>query len=158
MTDTTSFNLAAYEDQESKRLNPIIARRRAFIFAHMKSLGIAEIEIEYNGEGNEGQISEIQAYRYPDGYTPDGSPQDVATRIVFEQEPTLPVDAGDGDVRPNFRELLEDFGWNLLNRHHDGFEINDGGFGTIAINAVTEQVKIEKNDRFTDYTTNEVEA
>ena len=31
------------------------------------------------------------------------------------------------------QEALDDFAWAVLDAYHDGFENNDGGFGTIVI-------------------------
>ena len=53
---------------------------------------------------------------------------------------------------------MDDFAWTILAEYHCGFENNDGGFGTITVNAAEATVTLDHNDRVVESvnTTSEV--
>lgn len=53
--------------------------------------------------------------------------------------------------------LIGDFAWTAVRHFHDGFENNEGGFGTLTIHVHTGRVKLEHNDNVmeTVYSENE---
>lgn len=110
-----------------------IEQAKAVLIAHLKSLGITSVTIGYDGEGDQGQITDIEALE----------PAEVKIKLM-----------NDGVVLGSHRELtdaLENFAWKVLDSYHEGFEINDGGFGTITIDVTGNNVSLEKNDKYIAY-------
>jgi len=158
MNDSLAFTPGDFEAREALNLTALIERRRPVVFATMRTLDITEIHITYDGEGDEGQLTDIKGFRYPSGYRLTGGPEDMAARIDVDLTERHAIDAGNNDTHLCFFDFLDEFAWNLLNLRHDGFEINDGGFGTITITVADETIRMEMSDRFTDFSTTEAEV
>lgn len=110
-----------------------LEQAKAVLIAHLKSLGITKVTIGYDGEGDQGQITDIEALE----------PTEVKIKLM-----------NDGTPLGRHRELtdaLENFAWKVLDDHHAGFENNDGGFGTISIDVTGSSVSLAKNDKFVDF-------
>lgn len=84
---------------------------------------VANVEVAYSGYGDSGAIEEIQ-FRDADGQ-----------RVVREQIPTTLVDE------------LENCVYSFLPA---GFEINDGGQGTLTIDTRTAKVVIQHQENYTE--------
>jgi len=111
---------------------------KATLIAHLKSLGITSASISYDGEGDEGQITDIEALE----------PTEVKLKLMTDCTPR--------GLHRELTDVLESFAWKVLDDHHQGFEINDGGFGTITIDVTGNTVSLEKNDKFVDFCTETV--
>jgi hypothetical protein len=96
---------------------------------------IATVEITYDGEGDSGQIQDIVAVDIGNARVP--LDRQVTTALSDGKEPTL-------------SEAIDDFAWTVLQEYHGGFENNDGGYGTIAIDVAKGIVTLDHNDRYTD--------
>lgn len=103
----------------------------------LRSLGIQTVIITYNGEGDDGQMEEITVDH---AHT---AALDVAVAVDL---------CGDGEPlsRP-LRDVLDDFGWQVLDLYHCGFEINDGGHGTITIDVANGKVTLDHNEHVIEY-------
>ena len=88
--------------------------------------------IEYDGEGDSGQIENI---RFDSGgiLIPD-QPLPGTTKRLFSQPHFSPQ---------TLREALEAFAWELLAVYHDGFENNEGAFGIVTIDVAKNSVVLE---------------
>lgn len=110
---------------------------KANIIAALKAQGVVLVEAEYDGEGDSGQINDIAAYKA------DNSTLDL-TKIG-------PIALGDDDQDARsyntLHELLDEFAWEVLWHHHEGFENNDGGFGKVVIDVELLTVRLEHNWR-----------
>jgi hypothetical protein len=127
------------------KTTPFIAAKRRML-AVLKRRGITSVSIDYDGEGDSGQIAGIGATDAQNRPASLLAPVRVALRSAKP------------DRYPTLEDALEEFAWSLLAHYHGGFENNDGGFGTIHINVAKGSVCIEHNDRFSDVieTTTEV--
>jgi hypothetical protein len=109
--------------------------KRAMLKA-LRARGIATASIEYDGEGDSGQIVGI--------FASDAEEKPVAldrpVRLAFCRD-KAPRDYG------SLREALDDFAWVLLGHFHADFEVNDGGFGTIRIDVAKGAVLLDHDDR-----------
>jgi hypothetical protein len=65
--------------------------------------------------------------------------------------------AREGRDEVKLASLLEDFAYEVLERHHDGWEINDGGFGELLIDVAEENFQLDCNLRFTSYNSHSTE-
>lgn len=115
-----------------------IEQAKAVLIAHLKTLGITSVSIGYDGEGDQGQITDIEALE----------PVEVKIKLMTDGTPLGP--------HRELTDALENFAWNVLDAHHAGFENNDGGFGTISIDVNGNSVTLEKNDKFIDFHTETV--
>ncbi len=75
-----------------------------------------------------------------DGCGDDGQIEDI---IYFDAEGQA-IDREDKELD----DAVEDYTFSLL---PDGWEINDGSFGTLRIDARTQKAHIEHNGRFVDH-------
>jgi hypothetical protein len=127
--------MLADEQQRRQRLPAV----KALLCEALKARRIATVSIEYDGEGDSGQVNDIQAFDRK--RQPISLDQPVTLAIHKPEEPT---------TYDTLYEALDDFAWTILEIYHGGFVNNDGGFGTIAIDANTAKVTIDHNDRITD--------
>lgn len=114
--------------------------RKIFIYLTALQPQLCRIEISYDGCGDQGQVEDISFY------DSDGK------RCNVESHSPLPDDICNGrksnaghwvtdqgwtadpnPVNVTADTLLSDFGWNLAYGQNPGFEINEGGCGTISI-------------------------
>ena len=137
MSNITSDWLDKYK-ADAKRQAKRLAAAKPHILAALKAKGIRSVSVEYDGSCDEGQIGEISA---------TGRKAKPAT---LKGSACLNLD---GDRRSyTLTEALEAFTWEVLLAYHDGFEINDGGYGTLNIDVAKGTITLDHNDRFTDVT------
>lgn len=111
------------------------AEAKAALIAALRANNISHVEVEYDGEGDEGQIQSIAAF--------DANNQDIPTDTITI---TMP---GDDNPEP-LREAIDAFAWDVLDAYHCGFENNDGGCGTITISATDNSVTLDHGSRYVD--------
>lgn len=140
MTDLT-FPLQPLNDPQLPDAPPVAADKDAFIAA-LRALGIASVQIEYNGYGDEGGVETITAV------TADNSEVDLKPHQITPPEADAPI---------SLHEALEEFAWTAVQYFHGGFHNNEGGNGTVTIHTDTGTVKIEHNDNVVEtlYSENE---
>lgn len=100
----------------------------------LKAVGVAQVDIHYDGCGDSGQIEEV----FYCGA--DGGQLDIA-----------------GQLSQSGEELLKFF-YDLLESRHAGWENNEGGFGEFHWDLVADTLHHTHNERFTDYETTEHEG
>ena len=115
------------EERERRETNN---RLRNEILPQFRELGVANIEVAYSGYGDSGAIDGVQ-YRGPTGIRVDRAP--IPTQLV---------------------EDLERCAYSFL---PPGFEINDGGQGTLTIDVQLAKVTLTHETNYTasDSTTKE---
>lgn len=131
-------------------------QRRAALLTAADTLGITAITIDYDGEGDDGQIGDIIADRHPRFV--DGSVHRTVPAEQPDLSATRSLTTPDGLEFANLHELADHVAWDILEEEHAGFEDNDGGFGTITILVPERKITLEKSDRFVDFTTDTVEV
>lgn len=125
----------AREKAERKRFAAVKAR----LCKALKEQGIASVTIEYDGEGDSGQIGDIAAR------SSDNKPLDIEAPITLAiHKPKTPTRYA------SLSDALDDFAWTVLQFYHGGFQDNEGGFGTLTIHVSDGKVTIDHNNRFTD--------
>jgi hypothetical protein len=115
--------LAHFHQTEQARLNDAKSRLRVEILPTLMKLRVANIEAAYSGYGDSGAIDGIQ-YRDEAGVRVDRT--------------TLPAPV---------IEQLENLLYEFL---PSGFEINDGGQGTLTIDTQTAKVTIAHQENYTE--------
>jgi len=116
-----------------------ISTLKAALLKALATAGVARVDIDYDGEGDSGQLTAIDASAADGSHVPLDTPcQQVEGRTL--------------------RTLIDDFAWDVLGHYHDGFENNDGGCGSISIDVAKQSVILDHNDRVSEFvnTTTEV--
>jgi hypothetical protein len=124
-------------DEEQRQLDRLPAAKAA-ILAALKATRAANVTIEYDGEGDSGQITGITA---------------MTARGKAAKLPKGPFSLQLYDAQSSyvsFEDALDAFAWTVLRVYHGGFENNDGGFGTLTINVAEETITLDHNDRIID--------
>jgi hypothetical protein len=115
--------IAHYHQSEQVRLEQVMAKLRTEILPALVQHRVANVEAAYSGYGDSGAIDAVQ-YR------------DAAGQRVKRE--TIPV------------ALSEDLENVLYEFLPAGFEINDGGQGTLTINTQKAKVTIEHQENYTE--------
>ena len=136
MNDPILFNYRQELAKRAKRL-PLI---KAELIKALAAIKACQAVIEYDAYGDEGQIESVEAFRAN------------GKSVSLETPPlALTVKGGETTMRyPSLGDALEAYAWELLAATHDGFENNDGGYGTITIDVAKATVTLDHNERFTD--------
>jgi len=125
----------------------------------IKLLGIEKIEVTFDGCGDSGQIDSITCI------SEDGSDVDLKAIKVGKVKFIIGRQYNpDGTVEPvteiresNLEEVIEHICYNTLETSHDGWEINEGSFGTFTIDVATGKINLEYNERVTSVETSNFE-
>ncbi|RTL68660.1 MAG: hypothetical protein EKK41_15105 [Hyphomicrobiales bacterium] len=121
-------------------LSPKLQTAKRRLLAVLKRHGIALVEIDYDGEEDNGQILSINTY------TAASEP------IRIDKPVRLQLGTDDLARKPRpLHDVLDDFAWMLLREFHEGFEDNDGAFGTIKIDVPERRIYVDHNARINDY-------
>jgi hypothetical protein len=132
MSTTTDW-LAQQQVRIKRRRNKLAAAKAVLVKA-LKLSRVATVIVEYDGEGDSGQVNDIVAT------TAGGNPAKLRGSVV--------LDLGDNPCRyDSLAGALDALTWVVLDLYHDGFENNEGGFGTLEIDVRTGKVTLDHNDR-----------
>ena len=115
--------IAEMQRAEESERRETTDRLRDQILPQFRRLGVANIEVSYSGYGDDGSIDGIQ-YRDPTGIRVDRA--------------TIP------------EKLIEDLESCAYEFLPAGFEINDGGQGTLTIDVGAAKVTIQHQENYTE--------
>lgn len=117
------------------------------------SLGFKRVETEYNGYGDSGNLEKITIVEnsgkmYVDSEIPKKleevlNSSNISSLIHFSNEVKKIISDNKSLKGQNLYNYLQDFLWSLLPR---GFEINEGGWGTLEIDLKTGEIDLDEND------------
>lgn len=128
--------MARYHADQARRRDAL-THHKATLLRALQKASIQNVTITYDGEGDSGQTESIEATDLR-GESASLTDIDILTA----------VDGTTDSAAKPLREHLDDFLWEVLNAYHDGFENNDGGYGTLTINVAPQTVTLEHADRF----------
>jgi hypothetical protein len=117
---------------------------KTVVFDALAAAGLTSITVEFDGEGDSGQINGIAAHA---GEAPAVLP---STALTLYQ-----ASHNGGDLRTtetNLRDAIETLCYDYLTQCHDGWENNDGAYGTFEFDVATRAVHLDIDERFTDTT------
>jgi hypothetical protein len=124
MTNNPTDWIAAYQAEHAERQAQLSTLKDALL-KELASAGVVTVTVEYNGEGDSGQLESI--------FIEDGNEHRLE---ILDQEPWREP-----------RIQIENFVWEVLGACHDGFEINDGGYGVLSIDVKARTIELDHNDR-----------
>lgn len=115
---------SAIADQE-------IAAMKAVLLPQLAAHGIVTVEIRFDGYGDSGAIEQTTFFG-------------ADTKVMECPD----VDVGrEGKDTVKLASLLEDFAYEALERHHGGWEINEGAFGELLIDVADASFQLDCNLR-----------
>jgi uncharacterized protein DUF6878 len=136
-----------YERQQQRR-KAQLPKYKAALLKALRKANAAEATIEYDGEGDSGQIEDVRFLDSGGILIPD-QPLPGTTKRLFSQPHFSPQ---------TLREALDAFAWELLAVYHDGFENNEGAFGIVTIDVAKKSVVLEHSARIADVFTTTTEV
>ena len=110
-----------------------LAVAKTDIIAKLAASGFVRAEVVYDGADDNGQTTAMTAF----------DTEQSPTVIMADYYPKEPWKA--------LAHALDTFLWAMLDAFHSGFENNDGGHGTLTIDAATNTVKLEHSDHYIAY-------
>jgi len=117
---------------------------KAIVFDALAAAGLTRVTVEFDGEGDSGQINDITAYT---GEAPAELP---STSLKLQRAPQ-----NGGDLRTaeaTLRDAIETLCYDYLSQTHGGWENNDGAYGTFEFDVGKRSIHLDFNARFTDTT------
>jgi hypothetical protein len=136
--------------QQQERRADLAAQLRigtkARLFDALAAAGIARVTVDFDGEGDSGQIEDIAAL------DPADKPIKLPPGQLTVETAKFDGTGADTATRP-LRDVIENLCYELLQEHHDGWEINDGSFGAFEFDIQHRSVTLTFNGRFTGFET-----
>lgn len=102
----------------------------AFDYDALEAAGFETVVVKYNGAGDEGYIDEIES-----------SPEDEGL-----------------EYKSPLYDAIEMAAYDVLERHHGGWEINEGSSGHITINVKDRKALIHHGERYEQQTWSDTEV
>lgn len=149
------------EDEANKKL----------MFEVLKDLGVAGVEVEYDGCGDSGQINTVTYLNRKDEEIKEVKLRrlDAPVKLADYKVPGVlvyesTIIKNDQWVKQYKKSdattldgLVEDICWQLLSSQHGGWENNDGGEGKFTINVKNKKIHLEHSNFYTESDTSEHE-
>lgn len=119
-----------------------IRHLKSAVIPPLQSAGIARVEIRFDGCGDSGAVEECICY---DASSAPLSCPEAAVE-PFRKEPA----GGDAEAEPrSLAAALESLAYLALERHHPGWELNDGAYGELVIQVADDSFTLDCSLRFT---------
>ena len=118
---------------------------KTVIFDTLAAADIHMIVVEFDGEGDQGQIEMLTVVRNQE---PVPMPEATVTLQQASSESTEPVIS-----ECTLREGIETLCYGFLEDEHGGWENNDGAFGEFRLDVTKRTVELEFHGRFIDVST-----
>jgi hypothetical protein len=142
MTDIDFDAIEASIKSHRKAVAAANAHNKPVVFDLLAAAGITSVTVEFDGEGDSGQIESVIACA-------------GESRLELPQAPVTLQHASwrsetFTDTTQPLPEAIETLCYDYLQQEHGGWENNDGGFGTFTFDVARRAIELEFNGRFTD--------
>jgi hypothetical protein len=135
---------AAYQ-RHTKALAKANEHNKTVLFDALAALRITTVNVEFDGEGDSGQIDAVTAC------ADDADVTLPATPVMIQQASWR--DDGLTTVEQSLGGAIETLCYSYLEQYQGGWENNDGAFGSFAFDIGKRTIQLEFNGRFTDVAT-----
>ena len=139
-------DVAAAYKQHQQLLAQANALNKAAVFDALAAAGISTATAAFDGEGDSGQIDNIDAYKEE-----SSDPHPLPANTIELQQPSWNSEKLDASTC-SLREAIERLCYDYLEISQGGWENNDGAFGEFHFNVSARTIELEFNARFTDTT------
>jgi hypothetical protein len=140
MSATEDF-AASYADHQ-KALKEANAMNKAALFGALSEAGVTRIVVEFDGEGDSGQLDNVAAYC-------GEALREIPEATVELRQISWGADKHDTRNAP-LREAVEQLCYDFLEQEHGGWENNDGAFGAFEFDVAGRQIELDFNARYSD--------
>ncbi len=142
MIDDTFTTYQAREERARRLKEEILPHNKELVFAVLRSSGIVEVTIDFDGASDEGSFEQLVAFDAANSEVPIPTAEVTIKTVVF--------DIGTiEDAVITVPDYLEHLASDLLDEKHSYWEDGDGAYGTFRF-AVTDQIiTLEYNERYT---------
>jgi hypothetical protein len=146
--ETTMTNFAEcskrYHDHNNALAEANVLNK-AVVFDALVTAGITRLTIEFDGEGDSGQLNGVAAYM-------------EETSVTL---PLVPITLHRSQFNTNnlitcnetLKNAVETLCYDYLEQKHGGWENNDGAYGTFEFDVGNRTIGLEFNERFVDTST-----
>ena len=117
---------------------------KPIVFDALAAANVTRVTVNFDGEGDSGQINTITAY------TAGDVPADVPETELILHRATQ--NESDRTVEVTLLNAIETLCYDYLSQCHDGWENNDGAYGTFEFDVAKRSIRLDFNERFTDTT------
>lgn len=144
-------HFSAYQAERDTHVNEQLADLKTALIPLLREAAIARVEVRFDGSGDSGAVEELLCFNSADDAVacPDtalGLPKPDQSDAVASYAP------------PTLAAALEQLTYLALERHHTGWENNDGADGQLVIDVAEASFTLECSVRFiaTDDYSNEL--
>lgn len=130
-----------YQAERSAATEREFAALKVAILPLLKSNDIASVTVRFEGYGDSGAVEEITFLDAQDCDIP-------CPEIMVEIEARDPM---------QLSSAIEELTYDALEKHHLGWEINDGAHGELLIDVADETIQLDCNIRYTAYDSHSTE-
>ena len=133
--------MSTYERERQARAKLSEANKQA-VFDALAAANINQVHVEFDGEGDQGQIESVIALREEE-------------RAEFPNVGVIIRHVPSGEYDPirtieQIEKAIETLCYDYLEETHGGWENNDGAYGDFRLDVAKRTVELEFNGRFTD--------
>lgn len=115
---------------------------KSVLFDALASTSITSIHVDFDGEGDSGQINGVAAFYGDESATLPSTT--IAIQTVSWGKTEIPT------AQSTLEKAIETLCYDYLEQTHGGWENNDGGYGEFRIDVAKRTIELEFNGRFTD--------
>ena len=118
----------------------LVPQNKASLFASLASANITRVTVIFDGEGDSGQIEDIQAFN-----------GDVPAPLPEQQIDMLDLPYGESQAvtrQQGAAVAIETLAYDLLREKHEGWENSDGAYGEFIFDVVAGAITLDYNERF----------
>ncbi len=143
MSDFTTLmaDFAVREADRQSRVGEEIEQLKAVLVPCLRVAGIARAEVRFDGGGDSGAVEELLFFDAADDAVVC---PDMAIALALKDQP----DGALSSAPPTLDAALEQLTYLALERHHPGWENNDGAAGQLVIDVAEASFALECSLRF----------
>jgi hypothetical protein len=140
--NTTDTVMSNYERHRQARAK-LSEGNKGAVFDALAAAGITHVLVEFDGEGDSGQINDVTAFRGEErANLPAGT---VRIHEVPWGDAPQPV-----ATEATLASAIETLCYDYLEETHGGWENNDGACGEFRFDVAALRIELEINERFMD--------
>ena len=143
MSDFTTLmaDFAVREADRQSRVGEEIEQLKAVLVPCLRAAGIARVEVRFEGGGDSGAVEELLCFDAADDAV---ACPDIPIAVSRKDQP----DGVGTFAPPTLQAALEQLTYLALERHHPGWENNDGAAGQLVIDVAEPSFSLECSLRF----------
>lgn len=140
------LNTVLNNHERHRRARARVRRRnKDIVFDALSAEKITEVHVEFDGEGDDGQIREVWAYR-------GRELTQIPTTTIAIREVSWGVQRS-SVTQSSLEEAIETLCYDCLAENHDDWRNDGGSYGEFRFDVGARTVTLEINERYTDVQT-----